>query len=39
MGLPFAFAHHFSAQNTLPALELYRSRFQPSPTSTRPTAR
>ena len=26
MGLPFAFAHHFSAQNTLPALELYRSR-------------
>jgi len=31
MGLPFAFAHHFSAQNTLPALELYRSRFQPSP--------
>jgi luciferase family oxidoreductase group 1 len=31
MGLPFAFAHHFSAQNTLPALDLYRSRFQPSP--------
>jgi luciferase family oxidoreductase group 1 len=31
MGLPFAFAHHFSAQNTLPALELYRSRFEPSP--------
>jgi luciferase family oxidoreductase group 1 len=30
MGLPFAFAHHFSAQNTLPALELYRSRFQAS---------
>ncbi len=30
MGLPFAFAHHFSAANTLPALELYRSRFQPS---------
>ena len=31
MGLPFAFAHHFSAANTLPALELYRSRFRPSP--------
>jgi luciferase family oxidoreductase group 1 len=31
MGLPFAFAHHFSAQNTLAALELYRTRFQPSP--------
>ncbi len=31
LGLPFAFAHHFSAANTLPALELYRSRFRPSP--------
>ncbi|TDC94342.1 LLM class flavin-dependent oxidoreductase [Saccharopolyspora aridisoli] len=30
LGLPFAFAHHFSAQNTLPALELYRESFQPS---------
>jgi luciferase family oxidoreductase group 1 len=30
LGWPFAFAHHFSAQNTLPALELYRSRFEPS---------
>jgi luciferase family oxidoreductase group 1 len=30
LGLPFAFAHHFSPANTLPALELYRSRFQPS---------
>ncbi|GAA4613450.1 LLM class flavin-dependent oxidoreductase [Saccharopolyspora hordei] len=30
LGLPFAFAHHFSAQNTLPALELYRRSFQPS---------
>lgn len=28
-GLPFAFAHHFSAENTLPALALYRDRFQP----------
>lgn len=30
LGLPFAFAHHFSAANTEPALELYRSCFQPS---------
>ncbi|KJK51911.1 FMN-linked alkanal monooxygenase [Lentzea aerocolonigenes] len=30
LGLPFAFAHHFSAQNTLPALELYRKHFRPS---------
>lgn len=30
LGLPFAFAHHFSAQNTLPALALYRERFRPS---------
>jgi len=30
LGLPFAFAHHFSAVNTEPAIALYRSRFQPS---------
>lgn len=30
LGLPFAFAHHFSAANTLPAMELYRDSFQPS---------
>jgi luciferase family oxidoreductase group 1 len=30
LGLPFAFAHHFSATNTLPALQLYRSGFRPS---------
>jgi luciferase family oxidoreductase group 1 len=30
LGLPFAFAHHFSARNTLPALKLYRNRFRPS---------
>ena len=30
LGLPFAFAHHFSSQNTVPALELYRSSFRPS---------
>ena len=29
LGLPFAFAHHFSGENTLPALELYRSTFRP----------
>ncbi|MEO3750443.1 LLM class flavin-dependent oxidoreductase [Streptomyces sp. B6B3] len=30
LGLPFAFAHHFSAANTVPALDLYRRSFQPS---------
>lgn len=30
LGLPFAFAHHFSAQNTIPALALYRQAFRPS---------
>ncbi|TAK68691.1 MAG: LLM class flavin-dependent oxidoreductase [Actinomycetota bacterium] len=30
LGLPFAFAHHFSAVNTVPALQLYRRSFQPS---------
>jgi luciferase family oxidoreductase group 1 len=30
LGLPFAFAHHFSSANTLPALDLYRSCFRPS---------
>lgn len=30
LGLPFAFAHHFSAQNTIPALALYRQAFTPS---------
>lgn len=30
LGLPFAFAHHFSAQNTIPALDLYRQSFRPS---------
>ena len=29
LGLPFAFAHHFSSRFTEPALELYRSRFEP----------
>jgi luciferase family oxidoreductase group 1 len=30
LGLPFSFAHHFSANNTLPALAAYRSNFRPS---------
>ena len=30
LGLPFAFAHHFSAENTIPALRLYREQFRPS---------
>ncbi|WP_254716487.1 LLM class flavin-dependent oxidoreductase [Actinomadura sp. WMMB 499] len=29
LGLPFAFAHHFSAENTMPALALYRDSFRP----------
>ena len=36
LGLPFSFAHHFSAGNTLPALALYRSNFRPSATLSRP---
>jgi luciferase family oxidoreductase group 1 len=38
LGLPFAFAHHFSSANTLPALELYRSTFRPSEALARPYA-
>jgi luciferase family oxidoreductase group 1 len=30
LGLPFAFAHHFSQDQTLPALAIYRERFRPS---------
>jgi len=30
LGLPFSFAHHFSAANTEPALALYRQNFRPS---------
>jgi luciferase family oxidoreductase group 1 len=36
LGLPFAFAHHFMPQNTLPALDRYRRSFQPSPTLQEP---
>nr|WP_030908376.1 MsnO8 family LLM class oxidoreductase [Streptomyces sp. NRRL F-5126] len=38
LGLPFAFAHHFSAQNTVPALDLYRSSFRPSEVLSEPYA-
>jgi luciferase family oxidoreductase group 1 len=38
LGLPFAFAHHFSAENTLPALQLYRENFRPSPELAEPYA-
>src|SRR5580698_6344257 len=38
LGLPFAFAHHFSPANTLPALAQYRSRFRPSEVLERPYA-
>jgi luciferase family oxidoreductase group 1 len=38
LGLPFAFAHHFAAQNTLPALELYREAFRPSKALSEPYA-
>ncbi|MDQ2648249.1 MAG: LLM class flavin-dependent oxidoreductase [Actinomycetota bacterium] len=30
LGLPFSFAHHFSAGNTEPALQIYRDSFRPS---------
>ncbi|MFJ8578752.1 LLM class flavin-dependent oxidoreductase [Micromonospora sp. NPDC093277] len=36
LGLPFSFAHHFSAQNTLPAVQLYRQSFRPSQWLERP---
>jgi len=38
LGWPFAFAHHFSPRNTLPALELYRARFAPSKRLEKPYA-
>lgn len=38
LGLPFAFAHHFSAANTVPALDLYRESFRPSEVLDRPHA-
>ncbi len=38
LGLPFAFAGHFAAENTQIALSLYRSYFQPSAVLERPYA-
>jgi len=38
LGMPFSFAHHFAGDNTLPALELYRSGFRPSPELPEPYA-
>lgn len=38
LGLPFAFAAHFSPENTLPALDLYRRNFRPSETMKNPYA-
>ncbi len=35
-GLPFAFASHFAAQQMIPAIAIYRSRFQPSAGLDRP---
>ncbi|WP_022929685.1 LLM class flavin-dependent oxidoreductase [Patulibacter americanus] len=36
LGLPFSFAHHFSAQNTVPAVDMYRSSFRASEVLERP---
>lgn len=36
LGFPFAFASHFAPDYLLPALELYRSTFQPSPALDKP---
>lgn len=38
LGLPFAFASHFSPDQTLPALQLYRNSFQPSEVLNEPYA-
>jgi luciferase family oxidoreductase group 1 len=38
LGLPFAYASHFSPANTLPAMELYRSSFKPSKMLEKPYA-
>ncbi|MCU1658050.1 MAG: luciferase family protein [Pseudonocardiales bacterium] len=38
LGLPFAFAHHFSGTNTLPALDTYRGAFRPSASLDEPHA-
>jgi luciferase family oxidoreductase group 1 len=38
LGLPFAFAAHFSPEHTLPSLKLYRQTFQPSDNLAEPYA-
>ncbi|SFC69481.1 luciferase family oxidoreductase, group 1 [Bacillus sp. OV322] len=38
LGLPFAFASHFSPENTIPALNLYRNNFKPSKVLDKPYA-
>jgi luciferase family oxidoreductase group 1 len=38
LGLPFAFAHHFSGGSTVAAVEAYRAAFRPSPVLERPWA-
>lgn len=38
LGLPFSFASHFSPENTMPALEVYRSSFEPSEDLDKPYA-
>jgi luciferase family oxidoreductase group 1 len=38
LGLPFAFASHFSPEYTIPALDLYRRSFQPSEVLEKPYA-
>ncbi|XOK61604.1 LLM class flavin-dependent oxidoreductase [Paenibacillus elgii] len=38
LGLPFAYASHFSPANTVPAMELYRRSFQPSKVLEKPYA-
>jgi len=38
LGLPFSFASHFSPENTIPALDLYRRSFQPSEVLSEPYA-
>jgi len=38
LGLPFSFAHHFAAHNTVAALQIYRASFRPSETLQHPYA-
>lgn len=38
LGMPFAFANHFSSRNTEAALDIYREHFTPSPLLDRPYA-